>query len=204
MQAYSGERAPADVARSLLSQFGRPAGGAVSAPTGALALLAQAHQLARGKGLDFEERGLLPMDEGIVLVEGGEIETGLRLLHDAAHFLEQRQAKRELARACFLLAKAHLRVDDQARALEELRRAMGLAGFWRAIFLFRPDVEANLYFPFPAGISEQLWDLYERYDNRVPGVRSVQVEIDLKKARELATYSLRVQNDGGLQIVDVR
>lgn len=109
--------------------------------TRALSLLAQAHQLARDKGLEFEERGLLPMDEGIVLVEsvtfpkepdlsgrGGEIAAGLRLLRDAAHFLEQRQARRELARACFLLAKAHLLIGDQARALEELRRALGLAG----------------------------------------------------------------------------
>ena len=63
--------------------------------------------------------------------------------------------------------------------------------------------DTDFYFPFPAGISEQLWDLYERYDNRIPGVRSVQVEIDLKKARELATYSLRVQNDGGVQIVEL-
>jgi len=113
---------------------------------GALALLAQARQLARDKGLDFEEHGLLPMDEGMVLVEsvtfpkepdlagrsvllhpGGEIAAGLRLLEDAAHFLEQRQAKRELARARFLLAKAHLQMGDQGRALEELHRAMGLA-----------------------------------------------------------------------------
>jgi two-component SAPR family response regulator len=93
----------------------------------ALSLLAQAHQLARDKGLEFEESGLLPIDEGIVLVESGEIETGLRLLHDAAHFLEQRQARRELARACFLLARAHLQTEDQARALEELQRALGLA-----------------------------------------------------------------------------
>jgi hypothetical protein len=56
----------------------------------------------------------------------------------------------------------------------------------------------------PLGISENLWELFERYDNRIPGVRSAQVEMDLKKARELTTYSLRIQNDGGLQILEVR
>jgi hypothetical protein len=56
----------------------------------------------------------------------------------------------------------------------------------------------------PLGISESLWELFERYDNRIPGVRTAQVEMDLKKARELTTYSLRIQNDGGLQILEVQ
>jgi hypothetical protein len=52
-------------------------------------------------------------------------------------------------------------------------------------------------------MSQRLWELYERHEKRLPGVRSVQVEMDLKRARELATYSLRLQNDGGLQIVEL-
>jgi len=92
-----------------------------------LALLEQAHQLAQEKGLAFEEHGLLPVAEGITLVEGGEVEAGFRLLTDAIHFLEQRQARRELARAHFLLAKATLLTGDESQALTELRRTMDLA-----------------------------------------------------------------------------
>ena len=64
--------------------------------------------------------------------------------------------------------------------------------------------DTDYYFPEAEGISRRLWELYERYEKRLPGVRSVQVEKDLKKARELATYSLRLQYDGGLQIVELR
>jgi len=95
--------------------------------TRALAVLEQARQLAREKGLDFETRGLLPVAEGITLAECGEVEASLRLLSDAVHFLEQRQAKRELARARFLLAKAHLLAGDRTQAIVELRQALGLA-----------------------------------------------------------------------------
>ncbi|MDY7077808.1 MAG: BTAD domain-containing putative transcriptional regulator [Chloroflexota bacterium] len=92
-----------------------------------LDLLGQAYQLAEEKGLDFEARGLLPASEGITLVENGEIEEGLRLLSEAAHFLEQRQAKRELARTRFSLAKAHLLAGNESRAVTELRQAVNLA-----------------------------------------------------------------------------
>jgi hypothetical protein len=61
----------------------------------------------------------------------------------------------------------------------------------------------DYHFPEPQGIPERLWQLYERYESRIPGVKSVQVELDLKRARELASYSLRIQNDGGLQIVEL-
>jgi hypothetical protein len=65
------------------------------------------------------------------------------------------------------------------------------------------------YFPFPSGVTAKLWDLYERYDSRIPGVRTVQVEMDLKRirdkprGREFSVYSLRIQNDGGLQIIEL-
>jgi hypothetical protein len=63
--------------------------------------------------------------------------------------------------------------------------------------------DTDYYFPQAEGVSQRLWELYERNEKRLPGVRSVQVEMDLKKARELAAYSLRLQNDGGLQIVEL-
>jgi hypothetical protein len=65
------------------------------------------------------------------------------------------------------------------------------------------------YFPSQPGITEKLWEFYERNDARIPGVRTVQVEVDLKRprvpqrGRELTLYSLRVQNDGGLQILEI-
>ena len=95
--------------------------------TRARGLLKQARRLAEEKGLDFEERGMLPVAEGITLAESGEAEAGLRLLSNAVHFLKRRRAKRELARARFLLARAYLLAGDRPQAVAELRRAMDLA-----------------------------------------------------------------------------
>ncbi len=63
--------------------------------------------------------------------------------------------------------------------------------------------ETDFYFPHALGISERLWSFYERHERNIPGVRSVQIEMDLKRARELSSYSVRVQNDGGIQIIEV-
>ena len=63
--------------------------------------------------------------------------------------------------------------------------------------------DTDYYFPSPSGMTAKLWDFYERNDARIPGVRTVQVEMDLKRARELSVYSLRIQNDGGLQILEI-
>jgi DNA-binding SARP family transcriptional activator len=71
----------------------------------ALAVLGQARRLASEKGLDFEECGLLPVAEGIALVESGEVEKGLRFLSEAVHFL----------------------AGDKPQAVAELRRAVDLA-----------------------------------------------------------------------------
>jgi hypothetical protein len=68
-----------------------------------------------------------------------------------------------------------------------------------------PHQETTFTFPEPEGITQRLWEFFERYEKRIPGVRSVQTEMDLKKVRrELTTYSLRLQNDGGLQIVELQ
>ncbi len=60
-------------------------------------------------------------------------------------------------------------------------------------------------FPRPAGISETLWSFFEKNENRIPGVKTVQVEMDLKRAdaqaREFATYDIVVRNNGGVEIV---
>ena len=88
---------------------------------------------------------------------------------------------------------------------------LGAKTWYRFMGIKSFDMELNQQdshsFNVPGGITAKLWDLYERYDSRIPGVKTVQVEMDLKrvrdKPREFSVYSLRIQNDGGLQIVDV-
>jgi len=93
----------------------------------ALSLLKQARQLAGEGELRSEQEGLLPVVEGITRAEGGEIETGLQLLSKGVRFLAQQEVKHKLAKARFLLAKAHLLASDKRRAAGELRQAMSLA-----------------------------------------------------------------------------
>jgi hypothetical protein len=51
------------------------------------------------------------------------------------------------------------------------------------------------------GISEAVWNFFEAFETRIPGVKTVQTEIDLHTARDLATYEVRVQNRGGVVVV---
>ena len=51
------------------------------------------------------------------------------------------------------------------------------------------------------GVAQWLWELAER-NEWFWGIKSAQIEVDLKRARALQTYRLLLQNDGGLQIVD--
>jgi hypothetical protein len=63
----------------------------------------------------------------------------------------------------------------------------------------------DFYFHRPAGISEDLWRLFEANEKRIPGVKTVQVEMDLKKpetaAQEFSTYNIVVRNNGGVEII---
>jgi len=52
-----------------------------------------------------------------------------------------------------------------------------------------------------AGITEALWAWFEQNDGRIPGVKTVQTELTLKRARALGTWAVMIQNDGGVQIV---
>ncbi len=61
--------------------------------------------------------------------------------------------------------------------------------------------DTDYRFPRPAGISETLWKWFERYESKIPGVKTAQVEFTGKRAREFATYGIRVQNDGGVEVV---
>jgi hypothetical protein len=55
----------------------------------------------------------------------------------------------------------------------------------------------------PTGISEALWFWFEQNEERIPGVKTVQTELALKRVRgrSLGSWSVKVQNDGGVQIV---
>jgi hypothetical protein len=57
------------------------------------------------------------------------------------------------------------------------------------------------YFPRPEGISDAVYSLFEKYERDIPGVKAVQVSVDMKRAREPGSYSIRVENDGGVEIV---
>ena len=68
----------------------------------------------------------------------------------------------------------------------------------------------DYYLPRAAGISERLWSLFEANERSIPGVKTVQIEMDLKRAeptepaaQELHSYEIRVQNDGGVEVVPV-
>lgn len=51
------------------------------------------------------------------------------------------------------------------------------------------------------GITETLWSWFEENDDRIPGVKTVQTELTLKRARALGTWAVMIQNDGGVEIV---
>jgi LuxR family maltose regulon positive regulatory protein len=96
-------------------------------PSQALVLLRQARRLVGEVELRFEAQGLLPVAGGIALAESGQVEAGLEMIATGVAFLEHQQAKRELGRAYFLLAKAHLLAEDKRQAVATLRRAVDIA-----------------------------------------------------------------------------
>ena len=73
-------------------------------------------------------------------------------------------------------------------------------------FRFR-QTSTDFYFPQPPGISEGLYRVFERYEGQIPGVKTVQVEVDLKRASQdgdgagIIAYAIRLQHDGGVEIV---
>jgi hypothetical protein len=55
--------------------------------------------------------------------------------------------------------------------------------------------------PRPPGMAEQVWTFFEQNESRIPGVKTAQIELVMKKPREFARYAVMVQNDGGVEIV---
>jgi hypothetical protein len=62
--------------------------------------------------------------------------------------------------------------------------------------------DTDFHFARPGGISERLWRVFEKYDTRIPGVKTAQIDLVVKRAKEFATYGIRVQNDGGVEVVE--
>jgi hypothetical protein len=54
-----------------------------------------------------------------------------------------------------------------------------------------------------SGISETLYTFFEENEASIPGIKTVETDISLKRVKELTSYALRIQNDGGIQIVPV-
>jgi hypothetical protein len=63
--------------------------------------------------------------------------------------------------------------------------------------------DTDYQLPQPLGISEKIWNLFEDNETRIPGVKTTQIDLALKKVRpnEFTTYGIRIQNDGGVEIV---
>ena len=61
--------------------------------------------------------------------------------------------------------------------------------------------DTDFRFARPDGISEGLWKLFEKYEKQIPGVKTAQTELIVKRAREFASYGIMVQNDGGVEVV---
>jgi len=65
------------------------------------------------------------------------------------------------------------------------------------------QTDPGFYFNQPEGISGKLFRWYQEYEEWIPGIKSVQVDMDLKKVKKQHLYSLSIQADGGIQILDV-
>jgi ATP/maltotriose-dependent transcriptional regulator MalT/DNA-binding SARP family transcriptional activator len=93
----------------------------------ASSLIARARAIAEDKDLGFEIKGLIPLGEGILLSESGDLERGLALLNDCIRYFEEQQANEYLARARFLSAKALLTAGQISLAMDAMRHALALA-----------------------------------------------------------------------------
>jgi two-component SAPR family response regulator len=93
----------------------------------AASLLERARWMAEDTDLVFERQGLIPMAEGILLSESGEVEAGLAMLADCSRYFEELDAKEYLARARVLGAKAYLIAGRREASIAAMREVSALA-----------------------------------------------------------------------------
>jgi hypothetical protein len=87
-------------------------------------------------------------------------------------------------------------------------RFLGIDAYYEEGERFKQS-ETCYYFPEPTGINNWVYRFFEQYQAYIPGVKSVKVELSLTRIRpqntaqikDFDTYSVWVQNDGGVQIV---
>jgi hypothetical protein len=80
-------------------------------------------------------------------------------------------------------------------------RFLGLSSF-KAAKTGEIPVQATIYnLARPSGLSETVYSFFEQNEKSIPGVKTVQMDMNVKRARELETYRVMVQNDGGVEVV---
>jgi DNA-binding SARP family transcriptional activator len=93
----------------------------------AASLVERARWIAEDTDLVFERRGLIPLAEGILLSESGDVDEGLAMLAEASRYFKGVDAKEYLARARLLVAKAALIAGREAMATGALHEVAALA-----------------------------------------------------------------------------
>ena len=61
--------------------------------------------------------------------------------------------------------------------------------------------DTDYRFANPPGLSETMWSFFEANEARIPGVKTAQIEMTMKRAKDLSSFDVRVQNDGGVEVV---
>ncbi len=51
------------------------------------------------------------------------------------------------------------------------------------------------------GIADRVWSFFEAHEASIPGVKTAQIEMTLKRAKDGAAFDVFVQNDGGVEVV---
>ena len=60
----------------------------------------------------------------------------------------------------------------------------------------------DFYFHHAPGITEDLWRLFEANERRIPGVKTSQIEMDLKRPEaQFEIYDIVVRNSGGVEVI---
>jgi DNA-binding SARP family transcriptional activator len=119
--------------------------------------LTQAQALAVEKSLQTEMQGLLKVSRGAFLIENDNPEGGRVLLAEAIDYLQHTQVLSDIAKARFLLARAHLLASDPDIAEVELRRALDITCQLETnqfVYSEGPYIVDLLEFGVKAGLSE--------------------------------------------------
>jgi len=66
-------------------------------------------------------------------------------------------------------------------------------------------VQKNIVeFPFANGISKAIFEFVENNEKYIPIIKTAQTEVIQKKASELKSYSIQIENDGGVEVAEIK